>query len=178
MSCAPKITEKAHLRTAECGIDQVPSSRGPVPTIWLHAASTCWALPQRRNRAWPRLYTPTGSLPLSANGPRATAGACSCVARRGGTMRRRGKLVRRPLRRRGQRPPRRPVTSQEPATISRTRSDEGRTRRARGADHNALKEHPFSNQRFFTSFVWPRKATTQQAQKPRNENLKMTNQTR
>jgi hypothetical protein len=37
------------------GTDQVRSNRGSVPTIWLHAASTGWALPQRRNRAWPRL---------------------------------------------------------------------------------------------------------------------------
>ena len=89
------------------GIDQVRSSRGPVPTRWLHAASTCWALPQRRNRAWPRLTRASGlalSQPSGSRRPRATAGAGSCVARRAGTMRRRGKVVRKSLRRRGQRP--------------------------------------------------------------------------
>jgi hypothetical protein len=40
------------------------------------------------------------------------------------------------------------------------------------------KKHPFSNQTFSTSLVWPLKATRQQSQEPRNENLKMTNQTR
>ena len=65
------------------GIDQVPRNRGSVPTIWLHAASTGWALPQRRNRAWPRL---TMALSVSRK--------CSCWATRC-----LGKLCLRPTRR-------------------------------------------------------------------------------
>jgi hypothetical protein len=126
------------------GIDPVRSSRGPVPTIWLHAASTCWALPQRRNRAWPRLSmaregwrSPNLREVCVRAQPLVLArawiggeGLCGGQARWFGNHY--GDVA--------NAQPRRSLTSQEPATISRTRSHEGTTRRARGADHNARKK--------------------------------------
>jgi hypothetical protein len=177
----PAAVPGSHAPSGD-GIDQVRSRRGSVPTIWLHAASTGWALPQRRNRAWPRLTMaregwrspnlrevcvraqPLVRARAWLGGEGLFGGEARCFAHHYGDV--------------ANAPPRRSLTSQERATTSRTRRDDRRTRRARGADPNALKEHPFSNQRFSTSFVWPLKATTQPSQEPRNQNLKMTNQTR